>query len=41
MILKMSVDDRNLSGYEAYFIEKHQINVGIKYFIKRREFNPT
>ena len=33
MILKMSVDDRNLGGYGAYFNEIHQVNTGTDYFI--------
>ena len=34
LILKMSVDGRNLGGYQAYFIEKHQVNAGTNYYIE-------
>ena len=33
VLLKMSIDNHNLGGYEAYFIENQQVNLGRDYHV--------
>ena len=38
VVLKMSIDDRKLGGYEAYFVDNMQINLGRAYSIRLNDF---
>jgi len=38
ILLKMSIDNRSLGGYESYFTEIHQVNAGRDYFIPLEGF---
>ena len=40
VVLKMSIDDRNLGGYEAYFDDVIQINLSQDYNVKVSDFPP-
>lgn len=38
MVLKMSIDDRKLGGYEAYFTEGMSINLGRNYSVTLTDY---